>query len=51
MKRNIIIAVIAVLAVIGALAGVKTWQIRTLIAAGKAYVQPAETVSSAVAHE
>jgi membrane fusion protein, multidrug efflux system len=51
MKRNIIIAVIAVLAVMGVLAGVKTWQIRTLIAAGQAFAPPPETISAAVAHE
>jgi len=51
MKRNIIIAVIVVVAVLGALAGVKTWQIRTLMAAGAAYVPPPETVSVTAAHE
>jgi membrane fusion protein (multidrug efflux system) len=51
MKRNIILAVIAVLAVMGALAGVKAWQIRTLIAAAQAAAPPPETISAAVAHE
>ena len=51
MKTKIAIAIIVVLAVVGALAGVKTLQIRKLIEGGKAYVQPPESVSSAVAHE
>jgi membrane fusion protein, multidrug efflux system len=51
MKRNLIIAVIAVVAVVGALAGVKLWQIHTLMAAGQAFVQPPETVAAAVVHE
>ncbi len=51
MKRNIIIAVMAVLAVIVGLAGVKAWQIHSLIAAGQAFVPPPETVSTAVVHE
>ena len=51
MKGKIAIAVLIVLAVLGMLAGVKVLQIRTLIASGKAYVQPPESVSSAVVHE
>jgi membrane fusion protein, multidrug efflux system len=51
MKTKITIAFLIVLAVCGALAGVKTLQIRKLIEGGKAYVQPPEAVSSAVAHE
>jgi membrane fusion protein (multidrug efflux system) len=51
MKRKIIIAVVIVLAIVAVLAGVKTWQIRTLIAAGQAFVPPPETISAAVAHE
>ena len=51
MKRNVVIAVALVLLVVGALAGVKSLQIRKLIEAGKKYVPPPETVSSAVAHE
>ena len=51
MKRKIIIAVVIVLAIVAVLAGVKTWQIRTLIAASQASVQPPETVSAAVVHE
>jgi membrane fusion protein, multidrug efflux system len=51
MKRKIIIAVVIVLAMVAVLAGVKTWQIRTLIAAGQAFAPPPETISAAVAHE
>jgi membrane fusion protein (multidrug efflux system) len=51
MERKFLTAVIIVLAVILGLAGVKTWQIRTLIAAGQAFVPPPETISAAVAHE
>jgi membrane fusion protein (multidrug efflux system) len=49
MKSKIVIAVVIVLVVAGGLAGVKVLQIRTLIAAGKSFVQPPETISSAVA--
>ena len=51
MKRNIIISLVIVLAVVAVLAGVKTWQIHTLIAAGQASAPPPETISAAVAHE
>jgi len=51
MKRKIIIAAVIVLAIVAVLAGVKTWQIRTLIAAGQAFVPPPETISAAVAQE
>ena len=51
MKRIIIIAVVIVLAIVAVLAGVKTWQIRTLIAASQAMVPPPETVATAVVHE
>jgi len=51
MKRKIIIAIVMVLAVFMALAGIKFWQIHTLIAAGKAFVPPPETVATAVVHE
>jgi len=40
-----------VLAVVVGLAGVKAWQIHALIAAGRAFVPPPETISAAVAHE
>ena len=51
MKRNIFIAIVLVLVALGGLAGVKVMQIRKLIAMGKAFVPPPETVSSAVAHD
>ncbi|MFZ0826193.1 MAG: efflux RND transporter periplasmic adaptor subunit [Verrucomicrobiia bacterium] len=51
MKRNISRAGLIVLAVVLVLAGIKTWQVRTLIAAGRAFVPPPETVSTAVVHE
>ena len=51
MKRNVFIAIVLVLVALGALAAVKTMQIKTLIAAGKSFVPPPETVSSFVARE
>jgi membrane fusion protein (multidrug efflux system) len=51
MKRKIIIAILIVLGVVGGLAGVKFLQIQKLIAAGKSFAPPPETVSIAVAHE
>ncbi len=51
MNRKIIAALVIVLLVFGILAGVKTMQIRKLIAGGKAFVPPPETVSSFVARE
>jgi membrane fusion protein (multidrug efflux system) len=50
-KSNIAIAILIVLVALGGLAGVKVMQIKTLIAAGKAYVPPPETVSTFVARE
>jgi membrane fusion protein (multidrug efflux system) len=51
MIRKILMAVFVVLLVVGALAGVKTMQIRKLMADGKKYAAPPESVSSAVARE
>ena len=51
MKGRIIIAIVVVLGVVGGLAGVKFLQIRKLIAAGKSFAPPPESVSTAVAHE
>jgi membrane fusion protein (multidrug efflux system) len=51
MKRKIFLAVIIVLVIFGALAGIKALQISKLVAAGKAFAPPPETISSAVAHE
>lgn len=51
MIRKLAVAVLIVLAVIGALAGVKVAQIKSLIAAGKSATVPPETVSSFVVRE
>ncbi len=51
MKLKVTIAIFLVLLVAGGLAGVKTLQIRTLIAAGAAAKVPPESISSAVVHE
>ena len=51
MKRKIILASVAILLVVGALAGIKIFQIRAMIAAGKAFRPPAATVSSFVSRE
>jgi membrane fusion protein (multidrug efflux system) len=51
MKTKIAIAVFIVLLVFGALAGIKTLQIKTLMEGGKAAIQPPESVSSAVVRE
>jgi membrane fusion protein, multidrug efflux system len=51
MKSKVAIGIVIVLFVVGALAGVKTLQLKKLIETGKAYAQPPESVSSAVAHE
>jgi membrane fusion protein (multidrug efflux system) len=48
MIRKILLAVFIVLVVLGGLAGVKALQIKKLMADGKSYVQPPESVSSAV---
>ena len=51
MKSRIAIGILIVLVVFGALAGVKTLQIKKLMDSGKTYVQAPESVSSAVVHE
>jgi len=51
MKRKIVIAVLIVVVIVGVLAGIKGLQIKTLVAAGKAFVPPPETVSSFVARQ
>ncbi|MBI5388651.1 MAG: efflux RND transporter periplasmic adaptor subunit [Verrucomicrobia bacterium] len=51
MKLKIVFAVVIVLLVLGALAGVKTLQIRKLIDAGKSFAPPPETISATVARE
>jgi membrane fusion protein, multidrug efflux system len=49
MKLKIVIAIVAVLAVVGGLAGIKKLQIKKLTSVP--YSTPPETISSAVAHE
>jgi membrane fusion protein (multidrug efflux system) len=49
--KKIIIGLVIVVGTAGALGLVKGLQIGTMIAAGKAFVPPPETISSAVAHE
>ena len=49
MKKKILFAIVLVLLIVGALAAIKVMQIRTLMAAGAAFVPPPETISSAVA--
>jgi len=49
--KKIVIGIAIVVLVIVVLGGTKGLQIKTLIAAGKAFTQPPETVSSAVVHE
>jgi membrane fusion protein, multidrug efflux system len=51
MTRKILLAVFIVLLVVGALAGIKVLQIKTLIASGKSFTPPPESVSAVVAHE
>jgi membrane fusion protein (multidrug efflux system) len=52
MKKRIIIAILGLVLIVAALAGVKVLQIRRMIAQGKNFVPPAETVTtSAVASD
>ena len=51
MKRKILFGVGVVFVILLVLAGVKFLQIRSMIAFGKAFVPPPETISSAVVHE
>ena len=51
MIRKVSIAVFIVLLVFGGLAGVKALQFKKLIAAGKSFAPPAESVSAAVVRE
>ena len=50
MTRKLFIGILIVVVVVGALAAVKTMQIKSMIAFGAAYAPPPETISSAVAH-
>src|SRR6266478_4081596 len=51
MKSKIVLAIIIVIVVIAGIGGIKVLQIKTLIAGGKHFAPPPETVSSAVARE
>ena len=51
MKKKVLISVVTVVLVLVALVGIKAMQIGTLIAFGKSFVQPPETVSTATARE
>ncbi len=51
MKRQILIAVGIVLAVLAILVGIKLPQIKALMAFGAAYAPPPETIGTAMAHE
>lgn len=48
MKKRILIAIIGLLLIIAALAGIKVLQIRKMIDQGKKFVPPAETVTTAI---
>jgi membrane fusion protein (multidrug efflux system) len=47
MNKRIIFAIVGVLVIVGLLAGIKTLQIRSMIASGKKFVPPPETVTTA----
>ncbi len=51
MKKVVLIAVLVVIMVVCALAGIKALQIKKLVAAGQGFAPPPETVASAVVHE
>jgi membrane fusion protein (multidrug efflux system) len=51
MTKKIILAIVVLVLVVAGLAGIKAAQIGTLIAFGKSYVPPPETVSTAPARE
>jgi len=51
MKKKILLSIVAVLLVLGSLAGIKAMQIGKLVALGKSFVPPPETVSTATARE
>jgi len=51
MTKKILLAIAAVVVVFASLAGIKVLQISTLIAFGKSYTPPPETVSTALVHE
>jgi membrane fusion protein (multidrug efflux system) len=51
MKAKITLGIVIVLAVVGGLGGIKMMQFKTLMAAGKSFVPPPESVSSFVARQ
>jgi membrane fusion protein (multidrug efflux system) len=51
MTRKIFSGIVIVLVIVGVLAAIEATHIKAMIAFGKAYVPPPETISSAVAHE
>ncbi len=50
MKKRIILAIVGLVALIGVLGGIKGLQISRMIAEGKKFVPPPETVTTATAH-
>ncbi len=48
MKKRIIFALLGVIIIIAVLVGIKTLQIKTMIASGKTFVPPPETVTTAL---
>src|SRR5436190_24053475 len=51
MKTKIAIAIFIVLVVVGTLGGIKAFQFKTMMANGKAFIPPPETVAAAVVRE
>jgi membrane fusion protein (multidrug efflux system) len=51
MTRKIVVAVLIVLVIAGSLVGIKALQVNKLMAAGKAYTTPPESVSSVIVRE
>lgn len=51
MMRNWFVGIVIVLVIVGALAAVKIFQIKTLIASSAMFAPPPETIGTAVAHE
>ncbi len=47
MKKAVFLTALGLILVIGLLAGIKIWQIRTMIAQGEQFVPPPEVVTSA----
>jgi membrane fusion protein (multidrug efflux system) len=51
MMRNLLVGLVIVLVIAGALAAVKTIQVRTMMASAALFAPPPETIATAVAHE